>query len=277
MIVLVVLMMPVNWLLETYKWYLLLNSRTHVSFGQCMKAILAGLAFSVNTPNRLGEYVGRVFYLDQKDRLAAANFSIISGIAQLFITFIMGSYSLIYLRDDFLKYTEQNSTLLFMTSRLFIIAVILTGISLIAIYFFYTELLQFIARIIPIKKIRPYLLHTSRSSRRLLIIVLWISFTRFIIFTTQYILIWDALGVKFESGGGFAIISLIFLILAIVPTIAVAELGIRGKIALLIAGVFTQQWLAITAGTVIIWLLNLILPAIAGTIFLWNFKISNRS
>jgi hypothetical protein len=60
--------------------------------------------------------------------------------------------------------------------------------------------------------------------------------------------------------------------MAIIPTIAFAELGIRGKVALLVFGIFTTQLLEVTAATMIIWILNLLIPSIVGTIFLWNFK-----
>jgi hypothetical protein len=63
-----------------------------------------------------------------------------------------------------------------------------------------------------------------------------------------------------------------FLVMAIVPTFAIAELGIRGKVSVAIAGLFTGNSLAIIAGTAGMWLLNLVLPALAGSLFLLTIK-----
>ncbi|MFN5334366.1 MAG: hypothetical protein ACK5BV_04170, partial [Bacteroidota bacterium] len=65
-------------------------------------------------------------------------------------------------------------------------------------------------------------------------------------------------------------------IMAIIPTIAFAELGIRGKVALWVAGLYTNQVMAVATGTVFIWLINLMLPAIIGTFFIWNLKLKNK-
>jgi len=54
-------------------------------------------------------------------------------------------------------------------------------------------------------------------------------------------------------------------------------LGIRGKVALAVAGQFTSQLLAVTAGTAFIWFLNLIIPSVIGLIFLSRLRINKRS
>src|SRR5262249_6990083 len=58
----VAVMMLLNWGLEACKWRLLLWPLEKISFGRSFKAILAGVALALNTPNRIGEYGGRVLY-----------------------------------------------------------------------------------------------------------------------------------------------------------------------------------------------------------------------
>jgi hypothetical protein len=272
-IIVAVLFMPINWLLETYKWYLLLNSQIIISFKQCTKAVLGGLAFSMNTPNRLGEYVGRLIHLKEGQRLTGANFSIISGLAQLLVTIIAGIFALLFLRVALIANHPTDAISQFLTKTWVLWVLIFSVILLLFFYFYYAQIIQFIAKIIPIKRVISFVATIQKTSGRLLIYILFISTVRFIIFTTQYLLIWNALGIKFELINGFAIVSLIFLLLAIIPTIAIAELGIRGKVALYVAGSFSPHWLALTAGTILIWFLNLVVPAIVGTFSLWNIKI----
>jgi hypothetical protein len=104
-----------------------------------------------------------------------------------------------------------------------------------------------------------------------------VSLLRFIIFTTQYFLILNVFGIRFDYLTGVAVISIIFLIMAVIPTIAIAELGIRGKVALTVAGIFTSQVLGVTAATVMVWLINLIIPSIIGTLLLSKIQIFKRT
>jgi hypothetical protein len=103
--------------------------------------------------------------------------------------------------------------------------------------------------------------------------ILFYSFLRFIVFAVQYILIWQALEVDVSWWQGFWSIALMFLIMALIPSFAIAEIGIRGKVALGILGLFSTNMLGILAGTVTIWLLNLVLPALLGSLFLLTIKI----
>ena len=62
-------------------------------------------------------------------------------------------------------------------------------------------------------------------------------------------------------------------LLAIIPTTALAELGIRGKMSLLLLGLISTNSVGIIATAAGIWLINLILPAIAGTLFILGIRI----
>ncbi|MFX7845089.1 hypothetical protein ABTK14_22820, partial [Acinetobacter baumannii] len=66
---LVIVMMFINWGLEAVKWQYLMSNIQPVSFGKAYKAIFAGQAFAFNTVNSVGEFLGRMFYLDDGNRL----------------------------------------------------------------------------------------------------------------------------------------------------------------------------------------------------------------
>ena len=103
--------------------------------------------------------------------------------------------------------------------------------------------------------------------------ILFYSFLRFMVFAVQYILIWKALDVELSWWQGFWSIGFVFLLMAIVPSFAIAEIGIRGKVALAVVGLFSSNTLAILAGTITMWMLNLVLPALIGSLFLLTIKI----
>ena len=59
----VIFLALVNWGLEARKWQLLLLPIQKISFFRAYRSVLSGLALSLNTPNRMGEYGGRIFYV----------------------------------------------------------------------------------------------------------------------------------------------------------------------------------------------------------------------
>jgi hypothetical protein len=61
--------------------------------------------------------------------------------------------------------------------------------------------------------------------------------------------------------------------MAIVPTIAIAELGVRGQIGLYFLGLQSINKVGIIAATFGIWFINLIIPAIAGSVLILGIKV----
>ena len=57
----VLLLMPVNWMLEGLKWKLAAGQQVKLSFGNAMRGVLAGVTIGTATPNRIGEFAGRIF------------------------------------------------------------------------------------------------------------------------------------------------------------------------------------------------------------------------
>jgi hypothetical protein len=76
----------------------------------------------------------------------------------------------------------------------------------------------------------------------------------------------------------FGAVSVIFLVLAVIPTFAIAELGLRGKVSLTLLELFSANSLGISITTATIWLINLVIPAIAGSLLIVSIKIfKNRN
>ena len=97
-----VLLMLVNWGLESKKWQILISTIQPVSFLFAYRAVLSGLAFSFFIPNGIGEYLGRLLYMNEGNRLRAATVSIVGSISQVVITLMAGIAGLLYLRTNVL-------------------------------------------------------------------------------------------------------------------------------------------------------------------------------
>jgi uncharacterized membrane protein YbhN (UPF0104 family) len=89
LLILVLILMFVNWGIEALKWKQLLRKIQQLSFVQSFKAILAGCTVSLMTPNRIGEFGGRLIYVENEYKVKAIALSILGGVTQLFVTFLL--------------------------------------------------------------------------------------------------------------------------------------------------------------------------------------------
>src|SRR5258705_3121699 len=105
---LVFFLMVLNLLTETIKWKLVMAPLEKVSLLQSFTAVLTGIAVSFFGPNRSGEFVGRILYLSEADKIKASIVTVLASLGQLVITLSAGSLCLgFYLRNYF------SSTLLY--------------------------------------------------------------------------------------------------------------------------------------------------------------------
>ena len=78
--------MPLNWGIEARKWQLALRPVGGISFIDAFRAIFTGATMASFTPNRMGEYLGRILYVKEGRRKAAISLTIACSIAQLLVT-----------------------------------------------------------------------------------------------------------------------------------------------------------------------------------------------
>ena len=71
---------------------------------------------------------------------------------------------------------------------------------------------------------------------------------------------------------GFWIITVMFWILAIIPSFAIAELGIRGTVAKTLFA-YSLNTIGILTVTFGIWFANLFIPALIGSLLILGIKI----
>lgn len=253
-------LVAMNWGIEARKWMELLSPLISISFMKSLKAILAGVAFAVNTPNRIGEYGGRILYLPEGTRIQAVSLTLIGSYSQLLVTLVMGTAGLWIFSD-------------LIWIRL--LAVLLSTITLFLL-FLYLRISWLVRRLEKIPGIENWgkaFQVIDLIPVRILLRVLGWSVLRYVIFAIQYILLLQIFGVTHDIWSAWWMISIQFIILAIVPTIAMAEIGIRGKLALELFGRVSTNQLGIISAAISIWLMNLVIPAILGSLLIIRIKI----
>lgn len=64
---------------------------------------------------------------------------------------------------------------------------------------------------------------------------------------------------------GLFAVSVFYLLMAVVPSIALLELGLRWQYGIIVFGAFTDNLVGVYTASTAIWLVNLLLPAVIGT------------
>ncbi len=110
-VLIVVLLMVANWSIEAKKWQLAVASIYHINFMKAFKAILSGVAFSVTMPNRIGEYLGRMLYMPEGNRLKSISVTLVSSLSQLYVTITSGVIGFVFLRNQLIQHGIINDIL----------------------------------------------------------------------------------------------------------------------------------------------------------------------
>lgn len=269
----VFLLMMANWSVEAIKWKILVKSLERISFKKALYAILSGISFSVNTPNRIGEYGGRIIYLRGKNRIAAISATMVGSFSQFITTLLFGIAGCIFyiirfvpdITPRFLSSTAWEAVLL---------SLLIIGTLIVTIFYFRLNLVvNLFEKIKWLRKWKQYIVVISSFSNKILLKILLFSVVRYMIFSAQYLILLNAMGVKTLWWQGLLIIFLIYLVMSLLPTLAIAELGIRGEVGLYFIGLLSTNKMGIIAATVGIWLINLLIPAILGSLLLLGIKV----
>ena len=80
LLIIAIALMPLNLLLEAKKWHLLAGSAQPLTYRQALSSYFAGIAVSLVTPNRIGEYPGRLLYLKRKNTIRLVGVSILGAL-----------------------------------------------------------------------------------------------------------------------------------------------------------------------------------------------------
>ena len=280
----VFILLIVNYLLESVKWQFFIGKLEKVSLPNAFKAILTGISISMFLPNRVGDYLGRIFILKKANRIKAILATILGSMSQLIATIFFGSLSVLF---AFPKYMDMSGQL---NNWVYAGLLLLVIISLFTIIFAYLNFGVFSAIIKRIsgrgyRKIEKYAEVFSLYHVYDLSYVLIISLLRYLVFSFQFVLLLWIFKVDISYFDAMILIGLVYLGLTIIPTIALTEIGVRGSVSIFVFSYYfqnvgnsnSQLELSVAAASTALWLINLVFPALVGAIFVFNLKFFRKS
>lgn len=263
LISLTLLLMFLNWLIEAWKWKLLVDRSERVSLGIAVKAVLSGVTIGAFTPNRFGEFAGRIFYLERTSRVDAILVTFAGSAAQLLVTLIAGGAGLIVLNEK----TDAD-----VSFNIAGILVMLVSLLLLSLYLYIARFVSLIGGWKIFNRYRGHLKVLGSYSSRELFNVLLLSGFRYAVFSVQFYLLLKVFGVNAGFMISMVAISVTFLVITVVPSFALAELGIRGSAALACIGLISNNSIGIVAASFTLWIINIAIPAMAGAFFVFGLK-----
>lgn len=268
--------MLVNWGIEAKKWQLLVSGIQKIKYSRAYRAIFTGQAIALNTFNGVGEYVGRVVYLEAGNRLRAVAVSIVGSLSQIIVTMVLGIIGLVYLRINVLDATHhvQGLTKFWLDAMMYSIG-FWTFIFLL-IYFQLSWLTKLIEKIPFVAKYSYYIQKLEDFHWKELTKILLLSFIRYVVFVAQYLLLLELFNVQASVWQLAWMVCVLFLVLAVVPSIPIAELGLRTEASQQLFGLISGNTLGIAFTATMIWLINRVIPAIAGSLFLLGVKLFKK-
>lgn len=262
------LLVPLNWALESLKWKQLAKPVLNISFGEAFKGILAGLAIGVAAPAQLGDTIGRVAYLKTDKRLHAIGAALISNGIQFYVSVLAGACGWFAIQDQ-LALSETTKGLL---------SVLLLSIACGAwvLLFIRTRLNHWHPKHKYLRKAHDYLRVIAEYSATDLLIATGYGVLRYLVFMSQFILALSLFNFDLTYVQLASCVSLIFLAKTLIPAVNVlGDLGLREFTALFVFKQYNLPVDEVITATFLIWIINILGPILIGIYLIWKYRLKN--
>ena len=271
------LLVPVNWGIEALKWHVLLE-RKRSSIGQSYREVIVGATWGFLTPNRSGDAVARVALLPAADRARGLRSFGWSAWSQAGMTLTFGALAWIWILNVPLKPSGISANgILGLQSHggmgalgvvpwiAFVGAMGWWSLGWANNRFGQKMLMRLEKRIRLPHWLAAQSADSAAMTRSHLPLILMLSAARYGIFACQFVL-----GLMAFGFNGFpemiGAVALVYWGNMIIPTAALAEMGIREALIVMVMQPQPEMVVPLIAGTFAIWMLNLVLPALLGAI-----------
>ena len=269
---LALLLVPVNIYLEGIKWKFQLKPIENISNWKSFLSIFTGITAGMFFPNRMGNFLGRIFMLEKGDRIKAAMVTIVGGMGQMIATVSIGLIASIF-------FVKKHLVLL-------TIAVILIIVTLLIIYF-NIQFLKIFQFLIPKKykeKTKEYFEIFSLYNKDELFKILAISFLRYFLYTFQFVLLIWAFNVPLTYFKAMIPISLTYILMMVIPFITITEIAVRGSVSIfvfekwfIINNISDSYLIMVFSASSLLWIFNIAIPSIIGLFLTYRLKFFRKN
>ncbi|NPA37366.1 MAG: hypothetical protein GXO47_11010 [Chlorobi bacterium] len=263
LLIIQLLLWGINLFFESLKWYMLIRPFSHTtSLGSSVKMVLSGFTTGSITPGKIGEPGGKILLLSTENRasgvLASVYGSFLTNVAILLIAL---SVLPIVISKDILRFQDKlnNYQLYYFAGGIFIVFV-----SFAALYFTFK---YFKLKVKNTRwEVSEKFFMNLRPSRTIPLFL--ITLARVITFNIQLYLWFLIFG---QQGTDIVLlIPVYFAVITLFPSFFLVDLGIRGSAAVFIFGMIITNIPVILSVIFFLWLLNVAVPSLLGSVFIIN-------
>ena len=247
-----------NWFFEILKWQNLTLFVKNLSFFEAFKQCLAAHTASLFTPNRIGEYGAKAIYFINQLRKRILLLNLLGNMTQMGSTLIFGiiGFSLFITKYDIdISYYKLFRFLILIA---LIISLLIFGI----------KQSKFKIKGFSIQRIKVFIV---AMPTKIHLKNMGFSVIRYLIFSFQFYCLLRIFGVDLDYFNAMIIITSMYLLSSIIPTIYVFDVIIKGSVGLFLFDFVNVDELTILSVIMLMWLLNFVLPCVFGGFYVLNF------
>ncbi len=264
---LVLLLMPINWGIESYKWKLITTQIESISYITSVKAVLTGVCIGNIAPGRAMEFLAKIYYFKPHNRPSVTILHFINGMFQMLITLSMGLMAIAYKING----SSQSTSVIYLALTAGVCMVLFFCWAIFNASYIQRKL-QFIKWFKTIENAR-----NLRFTKKIITTLISLSIVRYAVFTTQFYIIYHALSPQSLPFQVFLSIAAYFTITSIIPMISFIEPAIRAAIAILVFNSATDNEANVVLASTLVWIVNVVVPSAIGYAIILKEKIIFRT
>lgn len=238
-----------NRFFEILKWQNLVQVIEKISVSKATEQVLSALTASIFTPNGIGEYGAKALYFEKKEAKKIVFLNLICNGIQMILTIIFGAVGLLILGYGKWVLVISGIAFFLIVASFLFKKITIKGYSL-------NRLFEKINEI-------PKPIHQKN---------IFLAVCRYLIFSHQYYFLFLAFDVDLPYWSLMASISSVYFLASSLPTFQFLDFAVKGSVAVYFFGnLGVNEWIVVFIST-LIWFLNVVLPVLIGSFYVFKFK-----
>ena len=269
-IVVAAMLLPVNLTLEALTWRPVLSKVVSgVGLPETMMSVVSGYPLGMFTPARVGDFAGRALYLRRGNRTEIALSAAVARLPDLLAILTVGSGALTI---GLLTGSAGFAGVVLLAVMSYTALVLIT--TLVAV----PSLIRRITAKLPfLKGLDPRLAFIDRLPRSVMCSMFLLALARLCVYATQFALLAFAFAPEAAVAPVVSAVLLTFLAKSVIPPVTFMDLGIREGAASYFFGYYGLGAATGFDAGLMLFGLNLLLPAVLGLPLIWRYRLSARA
>ncbi len=254
----IIFLVIANWFFEILKWKSLVDTlqsiRFEYAYRQCLTAIGAALA----TLNRVGEYGAKALFFPKRQRKKILVLNLVNNTSQMAVTLLFGIPGLFFfiLKHGIVVNVGNSIALVVL-----VLILVLLG------YLFRKQ--QIVVKGLSISNLFRTVRAIPPGTRWK---VFGYAMLRYLIFSAMFMIFLSIFGIHLEFWTSTTLITTMYLLASLLPSFAILDVTVKGGVALWLFSFVPTSEVAVLSTSLCMWLLNIMLPALIGMVYVVKFK-----